>query len=1058
MAVLAIIAAFMIASYVARNSDQWLHYASGRALLDGSYQLGSDPFSHATAGRYWVNHSWLSSVAMYLLYNTDPTGFAIVCVKAFLFAATFAILFLLRPSGQTLWPWVLATAIALVAAAPHTGLRPIIASGLFLAITLYILLGRDWKSARWNTAALGILFWFWAGTDSWFLLGPATIAIVLLGESLQKFLRGESPADSLASPTVPQLFVALIVGIVACSLTPHHVRVWQLPVEFGLTLPANYQSDFETTIISLSPLNDRYLRVVSRGWSVNGLAFVMLLVGGGLALAVGFARLRVAHLLLWLAFAGLALLHYRLILFFTIVAVPIFATALAGLTDSIPLGPPDSPRAKLLVLLSSVGRLIAFPFTLMLLASAYPGWLHPGQNHPSMVLRCSWGVAPDPGLRRSAEMLQQWRESGKLPDDYLGIAINFDLANHLAWFAPKEKVYVNGRYGFHAPDLEEFIAARRIFLDRQFTEQIEKVEIENFREFCHKHGMTYVAYSGLSGPPATRVDTAPLYQLSGVGEYSLWHVDGRLIVLGDPKSKQHRLETFRGLAFNPIRLAFHPELALPVKSPPDGIRPISTEPTFLDPFIMDLPKPPPLEALDAAVWDEVATKLADMDFYRQTQIWTDFAAAVGNRVPAVIAAQNGYKADDLTTAYHFLALRAAFRAIAENPEYPESYLVIAQSGGFGRGPNNTGIPASIPGLQNRLKQRFEIAGLRQYLDLKLRETSVERAGIVSATQIYLAAVWLHSLYQPPAALDRGQAALPESARDILAVAQKFLPRTEMAMRDQKMAENILKAFEQQSKRLDMLTVRANDRYQQQFKNLELHQQLRGAIDLRLFSQARAKFEEAMTGWPESMGPEPLLLIIKMIDVFIQLGQLDEADYYLREVERNVEQILQDSRPGQQRAQAEGMKRLVRELRMELWQCRGDFEHAGEAMEQSIKQLRMSREEVNLARRAVNQPNLQSFSEFVTGYAMRQDPDTLFAVTGCVAVGDYMDVSLSYQKWQSHIELFIYRGLLNLLEGKPAEARFRFEQALRPEKIEVPRYLPQRDIAEQYIRMIDQAAK
>ena len=44
MAVLVLVAAFMVASNVARNSDQWLHYAGGRALLNGSYSLGSDPF------------------------------------------------------------------------------------------------------------------------------------------------------------------------------------------------------------------------------------------------------------------------------------------------------------------------------------------------------------------------------------------------------------------------------------------------------------------------------------------------------------------------------------------------------------------------------------------------------------------------------------------------------------------------------------------------------------------------------------------------------------------------------------------------------------------------------------------------------------------------------------------------------------------------------------------------------------------------------------------------------------------------------------------------------
>lgn len=1044
MAVLVLITAFMVASNVARNSDQWLHYASGRSLLNGTYSLGTDPFSHVTEGRTWVNHSWLAGAAMYLLFNGDPTGFVIVAVKAFLFAAMFGLLFLIRRPGQSLWPWVLASAVALVAAAPHTGLRPFVLSGLFLAVTLYVVLGRDWKTgAKFNTVALGILFWVWASCDAWFLVGPAAVAIVLLGEFVQRFFGTPEPDDRV--PTVAQLALALAVGVVACSLTPHHVRVWQLPVELGLALPANYQSDYEVATISLSPLNERlFLRNTGRGWNGNGLAFAALLVGGGLALAVGFARLRVANLLLWLAFAGLALLHHRLILLFAVVAVPVLARALGGLVDRVPLGAADGPRAKLLLLLSSVGRIIAFPFALMLVAAAYPGWLHPGTNHPSMAARCAWGVEPDPGLKRTAEMLARWRESGKLPENYRGIIINFDLANHVAWFAPKEKVFANGRFALHLPELEEFIKARRIFLDRQQGEPIEPVEIENFRDFCQKHDVTYVVYSGLTFPPAQRVDTAPLYQLSSAeGNYSLWHVDGRAIVLGDQKSKRFDLGTFRALAFDPIRLAFHPDLVPPVKSPPDGMRKVATEPTFLDPFVLDLPKPPSLESLDAVVWNEIGIKHAEMDFFQKTRVWPPLAGAVGNPYPAGIAQELTYRADDLTTAYHFLALRAAYRAIAENPDHPDPYLVIAQAGGVGRGPDNSGVPASIPGLRNELKQQLEICGLRQYLE---RIAPPEATGPNGAGPGYIAAIWLHELYQPAPSTARGQPVLPGPASEMLALARRYYPRTEMALRNPKGAENMMKAFDEQSTKIDGLTARANNRFQQ-FKNLETHQQIRAAIEFRLFDQAHAKFQEAWND-PDTLGPDPLGLTLQMVRVYMQLGQLEEADYYVREVDARLEKLAED---GKSRQQWEGLARFSLALRSELWQLRGDYARAGEAMEQSMQKLRMSDTERGFARTAASKPNVYEFDAFLNS------PHLMAAVGGLGTVGQG-EIQFSVDKWQTHVEFFLHRGLLLLLEGKPSEARFRFEQALRPEQIDLPKYLPQRAIAEQYIRMIDRAAK
>src|SRR5262245_52754592 len=51
--------AFMLASFAVRNSDFWMHLATGRLIAEGNYEFGKDPFSFATEGRTWVNHAWL---------------------------------------------------------------------------------------------------------------------------------------------------------------------------------------------------------------------------------------------------------------------------------------------------------------------------------------------------------------------------------------------------------------------------------------------------------------------------------------------------------------------------------------------------------------------------------------------------------------------------------------------------------------------------------------------------------------------------------------------------------------------------------------------------------------------------------------------------------------------------------------------------------------------------------------------------------------------------------------------------------------------------------------
>src|SRR5439155_27100875 len=44
--ILALGLGFLLASFAARNTDLWLHLATGRALVEGKYQFGVDPFAY----------------------------------------------------------------------------------------------------------------------------------------------------------------------------------------------------------------------------------------------------------------------------------------------------------------------------------------------------------------------------------------------------------------------------------------------------------------------------------------------------------------------------------------------------------------------------------------------------------------------------------------------------------------------------------------------------------------------------------------------------------------------------------------------------------------------------------------------------------------------------------------------------------------------------------------------------------------------------------------------------------------------------------------------------
>src|SRR5437868_4775521 len=59
LVVMTVVFAFLCTSFTARNSDFWMHLATGRLVAQGEYTIGVDPFAYTTTGQYWANHAWL---------------------------------------------------------------------------------------------------------------------------------------------------------------------------------------------------------------------------------------------------------------------------------------------------------------------------------------------------------------------------------------------------------------------------------------------------------------------------------------------------------------------------------------------------------------------------------------------------------------------------------------------------------------------------------------------------------------------------------------------------------------------------------------------------------------------------------------------------------------------------------------------------------------------------------------------------------------------------------------------------------------------------------------
>ncbi len=460
LALLVAALAFLLASTPARNSDLWLHLASGRALARGEAPPGADPFASTTAGALWVNHAWLGDIALYGIYELGD-GRALVIAKAVLVAALAGLLLLFRRPGR-LGLVAFAATVAVVALGPWLVLQPALFSLVGVALTLYLLErpslvdGEEAERARRRRWLLVPLFALWANLDAWFLLGPALVALYAAGEALRRLLGGarDGRAGELRAPALLAL-----AGLAACLLTPYHYHAFAWPVPLGLSHAERaimHDPLGQGLVVSpfAAPLATAPALASPGGW-----AYCLLLAAGLASFGLGGRAPHPGRLVAWLALAALSLYQARAIPFFAAAAGPILALNLqewAALRERQREGDKETRRQKLFALV-----LLSLPPCVLvcLLVLAWPGWLQPAPHQPR-----AWAVERDDSLVRLAETLGRWHADGKLRDDRFALTLSPTAAHYLAWFCPSEKGFLDSRWPLFDRVADDFVAMRRCLL------------------------------------------------------------------------------------------------------------------------------------------------------------------------------------------------------------------------------------------------------------------------------------------------------------------------------------------------------------------------------------------------------------------------------------------------------------------------------------------------------------------------------------------------------------------------------------------------------------------
>jgi hypothetical protein len=714
---LVLVLAFFSASFAIRNSDFFLHLATGRALSQGTYQFGVDPFSYTTEGVYWVNHSWLYDLGVYHVFNWAG-GSGLVVIKAIMVALLAWIMLQTRRKDQGIWIPAMCTGLAILALSPRLLLNPAIVSYLFLAITLCLLTWRSaaedlsldskteegkGKNGLYRCLALILLVGLWANLDAWFILGPITIGLFLLGEVIQGLLAPVEPGKASSQAKERQwLGLALVGSLAVCLANPHHVKVFEWPIELGFGVPAEVSKNPSFAGIFQSPWMRDYWKTPELGANVAGLAYYPLVFLGLLSFLANSRNFRWWRLLVWGAFLLVTAWRARTIPFFAVASGPILALNFQDF--AVAVWPTLKERSSGIFGWLVWGRALGFLVLLALVVGAWPGLL---QATPHENRHVNWIMESDKSLERAANELNRLRQEGLIQEGDRGFTLAPEFGYYCAWFCPDEKGFLDARISlFPASVWQEFFKLRStIRPSSQLTEQPKDVNPsatkpndEIKEEFFRKWHINHVVYLFDSNPKDSQA------QLLEMGldpkHWTLLAIKGRSAIFGwnDPQ-KPEANKRFAAHAYDANREAFGADASnnlLPKQPIPQTQR----RDEWLE-KAMDLAYAKPIRSVDG---DEANLHLVHglilnlLEAQRaQGQLLAAQAAlgvgyAAGFPAPSCVItfakwhlfllknlSMSGSAQQPILPAPLILAIRAARRAIADNPASAIAYLNLARA-------------------------------------------------------------------------------------------------------------------------------------------------------------------------------------------------------------------------------------------------------------------------------------------------------------------------------------------------------------------------------------------
>lgn len=395
------------------DSDLWWHLRAGQVTVETGRPLTTDIFSYTREGENWVNHSWLSQVMLYGLFQL--AGFSGLAAWVSILTVGCLLLILMQMGGAAWWRSLLML-LTVITIAPVLSPRPQVFSLVMFA-------GLNWLMAGWKQGKvqhlwiLPILFLFWSNLHGGYSLGFLLLAAFLGGQVINHLL--DLP-EKMDWKMLGKVLLWTGLAFLAVAVNPNGMAMWKIPFQ-TVGVEALQQFIPEWLSPDFHEVNQMPVLIV-----------IVLLVS---SLAFSGRKLNGVDFLTTSGFLCLALISRRNIAPFTLAAIPIIANL--GWTVVTRVG--EKIRAKIpqSLKMSSQKPVKANPGINLLLAGiiGFAAFAKLGVvSLPAAIDTGVRGMYPQTAL----DWIRQNPSQGRMLSEY-------SWGGYLDWYLPESRVFVDGR-------------------------------------------------------------------------------------------------------------------------------------------------------------------------------------------------------------------------------------------------------------------------------------------------------------------------------------------------------------------------------------------------------------------------------------------------------------------------------------------------------------------------------------------------------------------------------------------------------------------------------------